>query len=269
MPYAESHPGERGDEDGVDAQRVGDRADVLAARAAETGQRVAGDVVASLHGDLLDGVGHVEHGDLQEAGRRLRLVRPASGGAPHLVGELGEPLAYVVGVERKVAVRAEDRREVGGLDAAEHHVGVGDGEGTAPAVAGGAGVGAGRVGADAVAAAVEVQNGAAAGRDGVDAHHRGTHPDPGDLRPQFAFELPGVVRHIGGGTAHVEADDLAVAGLLGGADHADDASGRSGEDGVLAPEAGGFAQSPVGLEEHQPDPVEAGGDLVDVPAEDG
>ncbi len=158
---------------------------------------------------------------------------------------------------------------MGGLDAAEHHVGVGDGEGAAPAVAGGSGVGAGRVGADAVAAAVEVQDGAATGRDGVDAHHRRTHPDPGDLGSQLAFELSCVVRHIGGGAAHVEADDPVVAGLLRGADHADDASGRPGEDGVLAAEAGGFAQAAVGLEEHQPDPVEAGGDLVDVPAEDG
>lgn len=130
-------------------------------------------------------------------------------------------------------------------------------------------MGAGRVGADAVAAAVEVQDGAAAGRDGVDAHHRGAHPDPGDLGAQLAFERSGVVGDVGGGAAHVEPDDAVVPGPLRGADHADDASGRSGQDGVLAAEPGGLAQPAVGLEEHQPDPVEAGGDLVDVPAQDG
>ena len=63
--------GERRDEDGVDAEGVGDGAGVLAAGAAEAGEGVAGDVVAALDGDLLDGVGHVEDGDLQEAGGDL------------------------------------------------------------------------------------------------------------------------------------------------------------------------------------------------------
>ena len=67
MPSAESTPAMRRHEDGADAERVGDRARVLAARAAEGGEGVAGDVVALLHRDPLDGVGHVGHGDLQEA----------------------------------------------------------------------------------------------------------------------------------------------------------------------------------------------------------
>lgn len=65
------HPGQRGDEHRADAQRVGDRAGVLAAGAAEAGEGVAGDVAAALDGDLLDGVGHIEHGDVEVAGRDL------------------------------------------------------------------------------------------------------------------------------------------------------------------------------------------------------
>ena len=53
---------------------VGDQAGVLAAGAAEALQREAGGVVALLHADLLDRVGHVGDGDAQEAlGRRARL----------------------------------------------------------------------------------------------------------------------------------------------------------------------------------------------------
>ena len=40
---------------------------MLATGAAEALQRVLGDVVAARHADALDGVGHVLHGDLQEA----------------------------------------------------------------------------------------------------------------------------------------------------------------------------------------------------------
>ena len=47
-------------------ERVGDQAGVLAGRAAEAAQRVAGDVVAALHRDVLDRVRHVADRDLDE-----------------------------------------------------------------------------------------------------------------------------------------------------------------------------------------------------------
>ncbi len=150
--------GERRYEDGVDAQGVGDGADVLPSGAAEAGERVAGDVVAPLDGDLLDGVRHVQHGDLQESRGHLRGRAPASGGGRHLLGQRFEALLHEAGVERLVARGAEDGGEVLRKDAAEHDVGVGDGERPAPAVAGGAGVRTGRVGADPVAPSVEVQD---------------------------------------------------------------------------------------------------------------
>ena len=49
------------------AQGVGHQAGVLPAGAAKGGQRVLGHVVAALHRNALDGLGHVAHGDFQEA----------------------------------------------------------------------------------------------------------------------------------------------------------------------------------------------------------
>lgn len=262
------HPGERRHDHRVDAERVGHRARVLAAGPAEGREGVAGDVVPPLHRDLLHGVRHVEDGDLEESCGDLLGGALCAGLLANPRGELGEALAHDVGVQRPVAGRTEDRREVGALDPAEHHIGVGDGERSAAPVAGRSGHGARRVGAHPVAAAVEMQHGTSARGHGVDVHHGRTHPDPGDLSAELTLELARVVRDIGGCAAHVEADDLAEPGLFRGACHPDDAAGRAGEHCVLAAEVGGFAQPAVGLHEHQPDALEFGRDLVDVPAQD-
>ena len=75
------HAGEGVDEDGFHAELVGHQAGMLAAGAAEALQGVAGDVVALLDGDLLDGVRHVGDGDAEEAFRhRARVLRRAGGG---------------------------------------------------------------------------------------------------------------------------------------------------------------------------------------------
>ena len=85
-PVRGQHAGQRVDEHPGHAQRVGDRAGVLPARAAEHVEHVLGHVVAALHRDLLDRVGHVGHGDLDEAGRDLL-------GAAGIAGGLGDPIA--------------------------------------------------------------------------------------------------------------------------------------------------------------------------------
>ena len=166
------------------------------------------DVVAALHRDLLDRVGHVRHGDLDEARRHLLGAAVVAGGRGDLLAELGEQGLRDLGVERGVAAGAEYLREVIRLDAAEQHVGVGDGERAAAPVAGRPGIGAGRVGPHPVPAAVEVQHRAAARGHRVDGQHRRPQPDPGDLRLVLALELAREVRHVGGGAAHVEADGL-------------------------------------------------------------
>ena len=250
------------DEDLRDAERVRHRAGVLAARAAEGGQGVPGDVVPLLHRDPLDRVGHVGHGDAQVP--LGDLLRAAAVADPR--GQVGEPRADDVGVQRLVAVRPEHPREVLRLDAAEHHVGVGDGERAAAPVAGRAGVGTGRVRADPVPGAVEVQDRTAAGRDGVDVDHRRAQPHAGHLGVEDPLVPPGVVRDVGRGAAHVEADDVVEAGELRHPYHADDAAGRAGQDRVLAAEVPGLGQAAVGLHEHQPDAGQLPGDPVDVAA---
>ena len=268
-PVRGQHAGQRVDEHPGHAQRVGHRAGVLPARAAEHVQHVLGHVVAALHRDLLDRVGHVRHGDLGEAGRDLLRAAGVAGVRGDLITEFRKFRFRNIRVEGLVALLAEDPREVVRLDAAEQHVGVGDGERAAAPVAGGAGVGAGRVGPGPVPAPVEVQDGAAARGHGVDGQHRGAHPHPGDLRLVLALELAREVRHVGGGAAHVEADGLGEARVRGRAGHADDPAGRTGHDRVLAAEARRVGQPAVGLHEQQPDVLQLGRDLGHVALQDG
>jgi hypothetical protein len=241
---------QRVDQHRLHAERVGDQAGVLAAGRAEAIEHVLGDIVAALHGDLLDGVRHVLHGDADAA------VRHLLGRAP--VADLGrqacEGLPHRRLVEALVAAAAEDRREGSGAQLAHHDVGVGDGERAAAAVALGAGVGARRLRADAEAGAVVVEDGAAARSHGVNTEHRHAQAHAGDLGLERALVLAGEVRHVGGGAAHVEADDLLETGEARGLGHADHAAGGAGEDGVAALEqvgglepAGGGHEEDVGL----------------------
>src|SRR5450631_2079084 len=78
-PVRGQHPSERVDQNPGHAQFVGHGAGVLATRAAEGGQDVGRDVVATLDRDLLDRVGHVGHRDLQKSrGDLLRRGRAAA-----------------------------------------------------------------------------------------------------------------------------------------------------------------------------------------------
>src|SRR5206468_6373946 len=61
------HPGERMNEDSLHAERVGDGARMLPARAAEAGERVAGDVMAPGDRNLSDRRGHIVDGDVEKS----------------------------------------------------------------------------------------------------------------------------------------------------------------------------------------------------------
>ena len=251
------------------AERVGHEAGVLAAGAAEAVQRIAGDVIAALHRDFLDGVRHVLDGDLDEAvGDLFRRF------AADLLRQFGERGFHRAGVERLVLVRAEDLREEIGDQLADQHIGVGDGERPAAAVAFRAGIGAGGIRADAKARPIEVQHRAAAGRDRVNEHHRRAHAHARHLGLEGALVFAVVVRHVGRGAAHVEADQMGEARLASGLGHADHAAGRAGQDGVLALEQLGGGEAARRHHEHQADAaVGAGiqilGDHGDIAAEDG
>ena len=297
------HAGERVQEDGPHAQRVRDQAGVLPARAPETVEYVFRDVVAALHGNLLDGVGHVLDRDAQKAGRDLlRRTDRSVRGTGDLAGQRREFLGHDRGVQRLVRVRPEHRGEEVGAQLAEHHVAVGNGQRSPAAIAGRAGIGAGRLRPHAEAGAVETQDGSAARGHGVDAQHGRAYAHARDLTFEGAFvcsrggcrlgaagfglgrfgiagfgtgrrEIRSIVmRHVGGCAAHVEADDLVEPGHARGAHHADHAAGRTGQHAVLALEQAGVGQPAVRLHEHQrrTGPVRAGqfaGDPIDVAAQ--
>jgi hypothetical protein len=224
------HAGQRMQQYSADAERIGDQAGMLTAGAAEGIHHVVGDVVAALHRDAQDRVRHVLDRDADEAVSDLRSLAAIA----DLGGEPGEALAHDLGVERLVLRRAEDLGEELRNELANHHIGVGDGERSAAPIAGWPRIGAGRVGADAEARAVVKEDRAAAGGDGVDQHHRRAHPHARDLGLERALVLAVVVRHVGRGAAHVEADQLLETGFAAGLRHADHAAGRPGQDRVLA-----------------------------------
>ena len=58
--------GQRMDVDPLHAKRVGHHAGMLSRRAAKAGQRIFGDVVAALHTDVLNRIGHIFNGDAQK-----------------------------------------------------------------------------------------------------------------------------------------------------------------------------------------------------------
>ena len=265
------------EEDALHAEGVGDEAGVLSPGGAEGAEGVFGDVVAALDGDLLDGVGHVFHGDSQEAIGDLpeALLGGLGLGCRIFVGvdltrQGGKPPADHGLVDGEIPLRSEHRREEARDDLAHHEVAVGDGEGTATPITGGAGVGAGGFRTDPKAPVPEARDGAAPGGDGVNAHDGDPHARIGDLRFEGALEGAGVMGHIGGGAAHVEADDLMETGLFGGGDRAHDAPRRSREDTVPAAKVAPVGESPVGLHEEEPGLIgELPGHGLHVAAQDG
>ena len=156
------------------------------------------------------------------------------------------------------------------LQLAEHDVAVGDGERPAAAIAGRAGIGAGRFRPDAKARAVEAADRAAARRHRVDLHHRRAHAHAGDHRLEGPLVLAGVVRDVGRGAAHVEADDLVEARHRRGAHHADDAAGRARQDRILALEAPRVGEPAVRLHERASRAVAAArrATAIDIAAQD-
>ena len=84
---------------------------MLAAGAAEAVERIAGDVIAALHGDLLDRLGHVGDRDLEET------VGDFLGAAPvaDARGEIDELRAH--GPRHPVARRGWGRRCAGKIPA--------------------------------------------------------------------------------------------------------------------------------------------------------
>ena len=113
-----------------------------------------------------------------------------------------------------------------------------------------------------------MQDGAAACGDGVDVEHGRAHPHAGDLGLEGALIAAGIVGDVGGGAAHVEADNALEACRPGGLDRADNAARRPGQYGVLALEAARIHQPAIGLHEQEPRAPERGRHALHMAAED-
>ena len=239
--------GERMNEHGGHAEGVGYLAGMLGAGAAKAVEHVRAHIIAAHDRDLLDGVGHVLDGDPDEAlGHRLR--RPAAADPPR---KAGKGAAHPFGIERLHPGSAEDLRKVLGIDPSQHQVGIGQSERPAAAITGGAGIGPRGVRSDTKPRAVEVEDGTAACRDRVNAQHRRAHAHPGDLGFENALEFAVEMRHIGGGAAHVEADEAAETRHASGFRHPHHAAGGPRKDGILAVKEIGRGEAARGHHEHE------------------
>ena len=132
-------PEKRVQEDRFHAEAVGNTAAGLATGAAKTGERVFGDVISALHGNLLDGVCHVLHGDFQEAVGNL-FCRPT---VADRLSQFGKLLPDNVTIQLLILFGTEDFRKEFRCQLAGHEVGVRDRERTATPVTGRTGIGTG------------------------------------------------------------------------------------------------------------------------------
>ncbi len=231
--------GHRVDQHFCHAERIGHQTGVLATGPAEAVQRIRGDVVTALHGDLLDRLRHVGDGDLDEAvGDLLGCLAAAD-----LRRQRGEPVADDICIERLGLIRTEDRRKEIRHQLSGHDIGVGHRQRTAAAIAGRPRIGARGFRPDAEARAIELQQRSPACRHGVDQHHRGAHAHAGDLGLEGALIFAVEMGDVGRSAAHVEADDAAKAGGVPRFGKADHAAGGAGENGVAALEQVGGGET--------------------------
>ena len=200
------------------------------------------------------------------------LMKPSatsSAGRRVLLGQLGKLGLHRLQAQGLVGMRAKHLGEVARLDLAQHHVGVRHRQRAATAVAGRAGVGTRALRTHAKARTVKRQQRAATGRHGVDAHHGRAHAHAGHLGLELALEFAGVVAHVGGGAAHVKANDLLNAGNGRGPRHAHNATGRAAQNRVLALEGVGIGQAAAGLHEEQLHARHLASHLLHIAAQDG
>ena len=234
---------------------------MLAAGTTEADQHRAADVMAPLNRDAPDRLRHPLIGNRQGPlsqpfqSQRLCLRGPLAQGCRQRL----EALPHHDHIGALVSLGAEHRWQRSLGQTAQQQVGVGDGQRTAAAVTGRTGIGAGGLGAHQQPLAIGPQQRAPSGGHRVDRQHRRLHLQPGNRRDRRA--LPGVLapgaiemEDIGGGAAHVEAENrpIATARRLGRGHRCHHAAGRAGEDRVLGLQLDGRLQSAAGGHHPQP-----------------
>ncbi len=210
QPHAESgqYAGERMYHNLGHAEHVGHAAGMLAARSAKTAHGITAYVVPAFNRDRFDRLRHIVHGNSEEAIGYGTGRHRGAGFAFDLFGKFGEGALDHVLIQRLVAIGTEYMREMRWLNASEHDVAIGHGQWPAFAITGRTGIGAGRFRADLEAAVFEAADRTASGCHSMNMHHRRAHAYAGHYGLEYAFIATVVMRHIGGSTAHVEADHL-------------------------------------------------------------
>ena len=245
-------------------QRIGHGARMLPPRPAKHGQGIRRDVVAALHRDALDRIGHVGIGYVDKALRHRVRRQIATGSLSDTRGQRIKPQHHGVPVKRLICTGSEDRREMLGLQAPQHHIGIGHRQRTAAPVAGRPGIGPRRIRAHPHARAVKVQDRATACGHRMNAHHRRAQPHASHLRVEDPLELACVMRHVGRGAAHVKADHAVITRGLADPGHPDDAARRAREHRVLALKRTSIGEPAIGLHELQAHTGQAGGHAIHI-----
>ena len=205
------------------------------ARAAIDHHGEAAGVQATLGGHGLHGMRHLRHRDAQDAVGRLGRIEPQ---------RRRDALGHLALAAREVELEFA-AQEVVGIEPAEHQIGVGHRRLLAAAAIGHrAGDGTRALRADPQrVAGLDAGDGAAAGADLVDVHHRNLDRQralvaadqrrAGRERPAFADHAG-----LGGGAAHVEGDGVAHAELRADRLRTDHAGRRAGFQHAHAADAG-------------------------------
>ena len=220
---------------------------MLSARSAEAGEGIGRHIVPARHTDLADRIRHVVDRDIEEAFRDF-LQRS---GVWKRVGDFLQTVVGCMRIKRLIAVRTKDVREECRVNSAKKQVAVSHCQRAALAIAGGARIRARAFRADREPPAVELADRSAPCGNGVDLHHRGGHAHAGHHAIAGQLVFAGIMRDIGAGPAHVEADELVMAQWLARSDHADDATRRTGQNGILPAKCADFCQPAVRLHETQ------------------
>src|SRR5262249_20577457 len=151
-------PGIGMDEHGLHPKRIRDQAGMLAPCPAEALQCEARRIVAFLHRDLLDRVGHVGDSDAEISLRNLTWRTPLAGGLGYFLGQISKFLRHDIRIKRLIAFRTEDRRKMPRLDLADTDIGIGHSQRAATAIAGGPRFGTGRIRPDTESRTVEMKD---------------------------------------------------------------------------------------------------------------
>ena len=198
-------------------------------RAAEGEEGVGGGISSLADRDRADRVGHLFDREIEESGEE------------RVIGCIARDSRLLLQGQGRVAggreIRSgEGNAEILRIDPPEQQVHIGDRERSAPSVAGRTGRGAGGFRSDTQTAVLPTTDRAAARCDRLDAQGRRENTGVADALFEVILESPVVAGHVRARASHVEGEDPGIPQFLRDRRRARDATGGTGEEGILRPE---------------------------------